>query len=84
MQWRRISATAVRSDEYVIQKQDLWGDMNYFPEHKGELLAVCCDADRAKEVCEEHAEKEGKGSAGATHRAREEVGVELHENGDGV
>lgn len=52
----------------MIAKEIMFDDVHYFAQHQGRLLSVTCDADRAKTVCERHA----NGIA------------EHHENGDGV
>jgi hypothetical protein len=58
MQWTPIrhgkEVVALKSGDYVIQKENVFGDVQYFARYGGKLLTVACDADRAKAVCEEH------------------------------
>jgi hypothetical protein len=72
MQWTPVrhgkAIVALQSGDYVIAKEQLFDDFHYFAMHSGQLISVTCDADRAKQVCDEHA-------AGVVH---------FHENGDGV
>lgn len=72
MHWTPVkhgnAIVALQSGDYVIVKEVMFGDVHYFAQHQGGLLSVTCDADRARAVCERHAN-------GIT---------EHHENGDGL
>ncbi len=46
---------ALRSGDYVIDKLNKWGEVQYLPQHGGSLISVCNDVENAKRVCEEHA-----------------------------
>jgi hypothetical protein len=58
MRWEPIrhgkEVVALRSGEYVISKERIFGDVQYFASHGGKLLTVANDADTAKRVCEEN------------------------------
>lgn len=58
MDWRRISAHAIRSGEFVIEKAQMFGETLYFPQHLGRLLSVTESAEEARSLCEGESKRE--------------------------
>lgn len=54
--WKRISKDRIRSGDYVVMREDLWGEITYLAQYRGETLTVCYEAETAKAKCELHAQ----------------------------
>ncbi len=54
MDWPRTAENVMRSGDYVITRESVFGDLDYLAEHSGKLIALCSDAEAAKAVCVAH------------------------------
>ncbi len=54
MDWTRTGEKEMRSGDYRIVKDTVFGDLDYMAECRGRLIAYCCDGEAAKAVCAAH------------------------------
>lgn len=55
LDWKRAAADAIRSGDYVIVREQLFGETAYLAIHGGKTLAVSDDAQSCREACAAHA-----------------------------